>query len=224
MKDFSGEAQGSRVGGEQDAIGGDQFADDAATMTPVNLKLQRAFWLNSNYFGIFRQQNAGANGGTGEAVHDFAGVDGAARNFFDDAHAAGIGPIDWGISQGFNFLAVHGAVAAGDFPDSGEREIGVDAKVAQDSSVAFQYIAQSRQISGSGFGENHAAGAAAGAVANAFCFEEKDGFFRCEAFENGGGSETGEAGADDGEVYVRRKAGEFGAEGDFPGRSTPVGS
>ncbi len=91
MKDFSGEVQGSGVGGEEDAIGGDQFADDAVTMTPVNLQLEKIFrldefflrWSNKCNFGIFRQQSAGANGGAGEAVYDFAGVDGAARNFFD---------------------------------------------------------------------------------------------------------------------------------------------
>jgi len=45
MKDFFGEAQGSGVGGEQNAVSGDEFADDAATTMPVNLQLERIFRL-----------------------------------------------------------------------------------------------------------------------------------------------------------------------------------
>ena len=76
-----------------------------------------------------------------------------------------------------DFLAFHGTRAASDFPDSWQLEIGLDAKAAEDFLVALEHVAEAGQISGSGFGKNHAAGAATGAVANVICFEEEDGFF-----------------------------------------------
>ena len=221
---ISGEMEAGGVRGDEDAIGGDEFADRAAAVTPGDVKTDWIAGIDPRDFRVFGDGGAGANGGAGEAVHDFAGVDGAAGNFFDGAKAAGIGPIDGGIWQGFDFFAVHGTVAVGDFPDAAEVEGGVDAKSAEDLFVVFEDVAEGGKISGGGFREGEAAGAAAGAVAEAFCFEEKDGFIFGETFERSGGGEAGEAGADDGEIDVRRKASEFGAERDFPGRSAPVGS
>ena len=60
-------------------------------------------------------------------------------------------------------------------------------------------------IAGGGLGEDHAAGAAAGACADARGFEDGYGFFGGVEAQPCGCSEAGEAAADDGEVHVGRE-------------------
>ena len=88
---------------------------------------------------------------------------------------------------------------------------------------ACEDVAQAELIAGGGFGEDHAAGAATGARADAGSFEDGYGFFGREQAQPRCGREAGEPTADYSEVGV---GGEFMArwgEVDFPGRGAPAG-
>ena len=61
-------------------------------------------------------------------------------------------------------------------PSAGKREAGIDVQGAKDFLVAGENVAQARERAGGGFGEGHASGAAAGAVADRFGFQDDDGF------------------------------------------------
>jgi len=184
-EDFSGEIQAAGIGGEQDAGRCDDFSALATQRDVDSNGISRVDACN---LGAFCNDGTGTDGGASEAVDDFAWIDCAARDFLNDADAAGIVPIDWRILKRFYSLAVHRVRTAGNFPDTGKFQIGTDAEFTKNFSIAFENVSEAGQIAGGGFAEDHAAGAAAGAVADSFCFEKEDGFFGREALCNGCGS------------------------------------
>jgi hypothetical protein len=73
-------------------------------------------------------------------------------------------------------VGVFGGAGAAEFPNAGKCEAGIDVKVAKDFLVAGENVAKTREWAGGCFGKGHASGAAAGAVADRFGFQDDDGF------------------------------------------------
>jgi len=144
-------------------------------------------------FGVFEDLGAGLLSGASQSRYDFAGVDGATGNLTDDAQITGIVPGDGRVFE---------CVGASEFGDAGKNEARIDFQRAQNFPVACEDVTEVGEWAGGGLVKDHAASAAAGTVADGCGFEDENGFAGREFGEPGGGRETCEARADNGEVHV----------------------
>lgn len=168
--------------------------------------------LDGKNFGVFDDLRTGILRRAGQAGDDFAGIDCAAGDFFDDVEIAGVVP---GDGRGF------GGAGAAEFPSAGKDEAGIDVEGAEDFFVAGENVAEAGERSGSGFGKGHAAGAAAGAVADRFGFQDENGFAGGEFSEPRCGGKSCKASSDDGEIDFVRNGAFRGTKIDSPGRNAP---
>ena len=119
-----GEFERKSVGGEENFFGG----DGAAIGVERYVRLEVGALDGS----VFEEKNSGVFGGASETADDFAGIDGAAGNFFHGAQSTGIGPADGRIFE---------SSGAGEFIGAGKGEIGLDIQFANDLLIAGEYVA-----------------------------------------------------------------------------------
>ena len=148
-------------------------------------------------------ERAGALRRRAPGRYELAGIERAAGNFVDHAQRCRNHSI-----RSARFLPAFRCAAISQAPEAARSQSHF--QVFEDRSEAREDVAEAGKIAGGGFGEDHAAGASAGACADAAGFEDGDGFFGCEQAQPCGRGEAGESAADDGEVDGVRK-GVYGA-------------
>src|ERR1700676_146227 len=163
-------------------------------------------------FGMLDDLRAGGLRGARQASDNLARVDRAARNFFHGAQLAGIAPANRRVAQ---------TRFAPEFPHAGQGDFSVDLERAQNALVAAEHVAKSGKLAGRGFGQSHAAGAAARAIAQRAALEQENGFRGSEFAQPRRGGEAAETSAHDDEIRVARNGSQRGTELDPPWRSTP---